>query len=88
MKKNNTNSTSGDYNSIIKYDYSMSLYAAMVTIRVMDAIKEEFPESYPEKSLYLTCESDDLNSGIALMDISRSGHIENKFISDRKAYLA
>lgn len=66
----------------------MSLYAAMVTMNVMDAIKEEFPESYPEKSLYLSCKSDDLNSGIALIECSRSGHIENKFISDRKAYMA
>lgn len=69
------------------YDFTMSLYVGMVTMRVMDAINEEFPEAYPEKRLCLGGWDEEAES-VSYMNLTRSGNIENEKISSRKPYLA
>lgn len=69
------------------YDYTMSLYVGMVTISVMDAINEEFPEAYPEKRLCLGGWNENID-GVAYMNLTRSGSLENEKISNRKIYTA
>jgi len=73
-------------NNVFEYDYAMSLYMGMVTISVMDAINEEFPEAYPEKRLCLGGWEEEM--GISYMNLTRSGTLENEKISNRKPYLA
>ncbi|HPE87055.1 MAG: hypothetical protein PHU97_09050 [Bacteroidales bacterium] len=75
-------------NFTIQYDYTLSLYMAMVTIRVMDAIKEEFPEAYPEKKLCLAGGWGNDTAGVSLMNLTRSGHLENEKISNTKNWMA
>jgi len=85
------NTNNRDKNSVSSqgsYDYTMSLYMAMVTIRVMDAIKEEFPDAYPDKKLCLAGNGDDLSAGVAFMNLSRNGSLENEMISNRKPWIA
>lgn len=53
----------------------------------MDAINEEFPEAYPEKRLCLGGWNEKTN-GVAYMNLTRSGSLENEKISNRKIYTA
>lgn len=69
------------------YDYTMSLYVGMVTIRVMDAINEEFPEAYPEKRLCLGGWNEEAEC-VSYMNLNRNGNVENEKISSRKPYMA